>query len=411
MSDVSDLFQSAFDHMPTPAFIIQLNNGEIVGSNQGFRALFTNQVVVPPSHWLELSAMSKDQSDWEWLANEIDLGNIERCQETILIGTASISAELGFQALGEEHFLVCVYSTDYMDLSAAENTLLKFALSESSAGLWLWEVESDLIACSESISVLLGCQPIESPQSTEQWHDLVHPEDLAKLKNTVEEHVKHCQKYYEAEYRIRKGDGSYLWVKERGRTYSQNSLGEVSKVIGFVEDISARKALEEHLRNQATFDELTGLLNRGAALSHFKKQLGLAKRQYTPLTMVKINIAFDNCLDNLSTEDRDDAIQAAAKFIYSKTREADVLARVEAEKLLLLLPNTGIRDAQKLLQEIITPDPSLCIVLESGEQRELSFCAGLAAFPEDGETIEELAESANSAVESCANQQIKIALN
>lgn len=411
MQNANDIFKSAFDFMPTPAFIIERVSGNIVGSNQGFRALFANQIVPPPEHWLALSASSSEQDNWNWLSNEIDMGNIDRCQEKIQIGDITITSELGFQSIDDEHYLTCVYSTDYMDLSSAENTLLKFALTESSTGLWLWETEGDLVVCSESISILLGCQPIDSPQSTEEWHRLVHPDDVLRLKNLVTEHVAQNGNYYEAEYRILKGDGSYMWVKERGRTYSRDSKGKIAKIIGFMEDISSRKALEEHLRNQATYDELTGLLNRDAAISHFKKQLGLAKRQYTPLVMVKINIGAENCLEGLSNQAKNDAIRTSSQYIYNHIREADVLARVEPEKLLLLLPNTSEKDALKFISNIVEPETNLTLDLPEGVKRELQFCAGVAIFPEDGDTIEELAESANLAVESCAISHLKIALN
>ncbi|MFT2111508.1 PAS domain-containing protein [Marinomonas sp. 2405UD68-3] len=411
MQSKHNIFKSAFDFMPTPAFVIERVSGKIVGSNQGFRALFANQVVSPPEHWLMLSATSSEQEKWDWLSNEIDMGSIDRCQENIQIGDLVISTELGFQSIDDDHYLACVYSTDYMDLSSAENTLLKFALTESSSGLWLWETEGDLVVCSESISMLLGCEPIDAPQSTEEWHSLVHANDIAQLQNTLFEHLKANGDYYEEEYRIRRSDGTYLWVKERGRTYSKNSEGKIAKIIGFMEDISSQKALEEHLRNQATYDELTGLLNHGAAISHFKKQLGLAKRQYTPLIMVKINIGFDECLTGLSAQDKNAAIRASSQYVYSHIREADVLARVEPEKLLLLLPNTSIKEAQKLLSNLVEPDPILTVELTTDVTRELKLCAGMAVFPEDGETIEELAESANIAVESCLQSNIKVALN
>jgi diguanylate cyclase (GGDEF)-like protein len=234
---------------------------------------------------------------------------------------------------------------------------------------------------------------------------------VKRLDNLVNEHVLHNQDYYEVEYRIRKDDQTYLWVKERGKTYTKNADGHVKKIIGFVVDISHQKALEEHLRNQATFDELTGLLTRGAAITHFKKQLGLAKRQYTPLTMAKIHLDANSRLTALEMDDRNIAIQTSASYIYKKIREADVLARVEDDKLLLLLPNTSIRDAKTLLSRIINPTDDEQETLKKGNSDSIDFCIGIATFPEDGESIEELALSANQAVEEGQAKQQKIVAN
>lgn len=403
-------FELAFDHMPTPAFIIESETGDILSVNKSFATLFESFNAKPSQSWVELSSDAKDVSDWLYLAKEIQNGHISKCESPLNIGSKQVNTQLEFQHLGA-CVLACVYDTDHMDLADAENTLLKFALTESSAGLWIWDTESDLTSCSKSIATLLGVSVEQTPKSTTDWHALVHPDDVNKLARVVNEHVEHRQSYYEAEYRIRKADGEYLWVKERGRTYSKNLDGSVKKIIGFVEDISPQKALEEHLRNQATFDELTGLLNRGAALTHFKKQLGLAKRQYTPLTMAKINLDASGRLPDLPMEVRNSAIQTSARHVYKKIREADVLARVEADKLLLLLPNTSVKDAKSLLTNIINPSESESKALLEGKSDPLDFCVGIAAFPEDGETIEELAQSANEAVEAGKQKHQRVMVN
>lgn len=392
-------FEAAFKHMPTPAFIIESSTGTLLSYNHNFKTLFESFNAIPSADWTSLCEDASSPEDWQALNDNIKNGSIERCESLIRVGDTLLTMQLEMQHLGET-VLACVYNTDHMDLSAAENTLLKFALTESSAGLWIWETESDLVSCSKSIATLLNCSTDNTPRSTIKWHALVHPDDVKKLATVVNEHVALKQDYYEVEYRILTGNKHYLWVKERGRSYTKGTDGSIKKIIGFVVDISHQKALEEHLRNQATFDELTGLLTRGAALTHFKKQLGLAKRQYTPLTMAKINLDANDRLSKLPMEARNIAIQTSARYIFKKIREADVLARVESDKLLLLLPNTSVRDAKNLLNHIIHPSEEEKTLLLEGNSDPVDFCIGIAAFPEDGETIDELALSANQAVEN-----------
>lgn len=410
MKTAKNPFELAFEHMPTPAFIIETETGKLHSVNRGFALFFESFNAKPSDSWMTLSEEANSLKDWQILCEKIQNGQIDRCENLLRIGNKLVNTQLEFHPMGE-YILACVYNTDHMDLVDAENTLLKFALTESSAGLWIWETDSDLISCSKSIAVLLGLPQDKTPRSTQEWHSLVHPDDVKNLDRVVTEHVKHRQSYYEAEYRIRNSDNEYMWVKERGRTYTKHIDGSIKKIIGFVEDISSQKALEEHLRNQATFDELTGLLNRGAALTHFKKQLGLAKRQYTPLTMAKINLDATGRLPELPMEIRNLAIQTSARHVYKNMREADVLARVEPDKLLLLLPNTSVKDAQVLLQNMIDPTEDEMKALIDGKSDPLDFCVGIAAFPEDGETIEELAQSANEALEAGRRKNLRIVIN
>ncbi|MCB5162691.1 sensor domain-containing diguanylate cyclase [Marinomonas algarum] len=407
---MSTPFELAFDYMPTPAFIIESGTGNLLSYNRNFKILYDKVDATPPSNWSLLCEDPLHTEDWSTLDRKIQNGAIERCETLVRIGDKLVPMQLNVQHLGH-CVLACAYNTDNMDLSAADNTLLKFALTESSAGLWVWETDSDLISCSKSIATLLHYSLDQAPRSTLEWHRLVHPDDVTKLANVVREHVSLSQDYYEVEYRILTGLQEYMWVKERGRSYSKGPDGSIKKVIGFVVDISHQKALEEHLRNQATFDELTGLLTRGAAMTHFKKQLGLAKRQYTPLTMAKIHLDANNRLNTLPMETRNIAIQTSARYLYKKMRESDVLARVEADKLLLLLPNTSVRDAQKRLKHMVNPTEAERAMLLLGGSEPADFCVGIAAFPEDGETIDELALSANQAVETGQANDQQIVVN
>ncbi len=401
-------FHTAFLRMPTPAFVADIESGEIKAANGSLESLYLNVGATRPESWAEF--IHDHQTSLSQTVALIKQGTIERVTAPLQVGDRLLAAEISLSLLDETNVLGYISHTDHLDFSVAENTLLKFALTESSAGLWMWEVEGDTISCSQSIASLLGCPLEDTPHNTVDWHSRIHKDDAAKLIQTVKEHIEHQQKYYEAEYRIRRANDEYIWVRERGRTYSQSNAGEVKKIIGFVEDISHQKALEEHLRSQATFDELTGLLNKGAALTHFTKQLGLARRQYTPLTMAKIDLDARGLLADMPLEQRNTAIHTTARFIYKKIREADILARVAHDKLLLLLPNTSLKDAEKLMKTFLIPKEDERKVLEFSDASHLNLCVGLATFPEDGENIEELAQSANAAVEKARTSGLTLSI-
>jgi hypothetical protein len=189
-------FKLAFKHMPTPAFIIESSTGKLLSYNRTFEGLFDKFHAKPALTWDTLCEDAATSANWQTLNEAIKTKQIDRCESLIRVGDKLINMQLELQHLGES-VLVCVYDTDHMDLSAAENTLLKFALTESSAGLWIWETDSDLVSCSKSIATLLGCATNQTPRSTPEWHVRVHPDDVKRLDSLVNEHITHNQDYYE----------------------------------------------------------------------------------------------------------------------------------------------------------------------------------------------------------------------
>jgi PAS domain S-box-containing protein len=81
----------------------------------------------------------------------------------------------------------------------------------------------------------------------DSWLKLVNPEDLPKLQNDINLFKDSFSKPFEAEYRIRKANGDYIWVVDIGRV----QLDENQKPIalnGLVMDITARKNDYEAMR-------------------------------------------------------------------------------------------------------------------------------------------------------------------
>jgi len=410
MSLGKNFFQSVFKRMSTPAFVIHKDTGEIIEHNNTFNDLFIHSSHDTPNNWLQLSPTTKSLEQWQVLNKKVPVDKNLRVQENLALGKNDVQTDLELQRVDDQYLLVCLYSNEHIDIAIAENNLFKFALSESASGLWVWDVITDYVECSQSLCDLLGCSPEDSPKSTDSWHELVHPDDSKELRSIVTQHIEEGSKSYEASYRIIKANDESCWVKERGCAYAWNSNSKIIKSVGFIEDISVQKELENHLRKQATFDELTGLLTHAAAMTHFNKQLELAKRQYTQLTMMKINLGSDGNLnlETLSQHDKDIAVKKISESLYNTIRNSDILARVASGQLLLLLPNTNMSNAQNLLIRLAEKIEKLEVELEQGSKHNLSICAGVSTFPEDGETIEELSESANLALEACLIQKANV---
>jgi PAS domain S-box-containing protein len=125
---------------------------------------------------------------------------------------------------------------------------LKLALDAARLGDWSWDAQTDLVNMSETAANIFGI-PAGPQMSWDAMSELLHKEDRQMARAAVDEALaKHTD--YDVEYRVMRDGNSEAWVSSKGRgIYADN--GTIVGMLGFVQDISARKSNEETLRNQA----------------------------------------------------------------------------------------------------------------------------------------------------------------
>jgi PAS domain S-box-containing protein len=101
----------------------------------------------------------------------------------------------------------------------------------------------------------------EDPTS---WIEAIHPDDRARVARGV---FEHDLVEYDAEYRITRPDGEVRWVRDRAYPVT-DERGEVYRIAGVAQDITARKEAERERRllSTAVEDMSTGVLITGPEL-------------------------------------------------------------------------------------------------------------------------------------------------
>lgn len=77
------------------------------------------------------------------------------------------------------------------------------------------------------------------------WVESIHPEDRERVRIAAIE--KQTRGDYDEEYRIVRSDGAIRWIHDRAFPV-RNDYGEVYRIAGVAEDITARKEVEEDIR-------------------------------------------------------------------------------------------------------------------------------------------------------------------
>ncbi|BBL57616.1 sensor domain-containing phosphodiesterase [Methylomonas koyamae] len=175
------------------------------------------------------------------------------------------------------------------------------------------------------------------------------------------------------------------------------ALRLLDMVAHFVALAIERKQAEEHIYQLANYDPLTGLPNRGQLNNHLKYALGLARRTNGQLALMFLDIDhFKDVNDTLGHSIGDALLVELANRLRAALRAEDIVTRLGGDEFIVLLPganaNAAAYIAQKLLDAISAPFRI--------EHYDLNMSAsiGIALYPNDGEDLETLSKSADTAM-------------
>jgi diguanylate cyclase (GGDEF)-like protein/PAS domain S-box-containing protein len=147
------------------------------------------------------------------------------------------------------------------------------------------------------------------------------------------------------ERQILRPDGREQWG--RVSTSAVRPEGRDPYLIVLVEDITARKALTERLRHEATHDPLTGLPNR----LHLNRQLeqALSGRRSDAVAVLYLDLdGFKRVNDTQGHSAGDELLIQVADRIAASVRASDVVARLGGDEFAVLCP--GVRDEEIALR-------------------------------------------------------------
>ena len=156
--------------------------------------------------------------------------------------------------------------------------------------------------------------------------------------------------------------------------------------------ISYQSALQAALT-----DPLTGVNNRTSMDATIAREVDLAKRHNTCLSLIAIDIDhFKHVNDTFGHASGDCVIRAVADLIQQTVRSTDMVFRYGGEEFVVLLSNTDIKGAV-LLAERIRRMVDACDITCNGANISATISAGVA-WLESNETAQELFNKADKAL-------------
>lgn len=174
--------------------------------------------------------------------------------------------------------------------------------------------------------------------------------------------------------------------------------GRIDAVVTVSVDVTDRKESEDRLVYQANYDHVSGLPNRLMAIDRLSQAMVRARRDATDIAILFIDLdGFKKVNDIVGHAVGDRLLVNAAARLSDCVGSADTVARLAGDEFLAILPDRkqdGTLDAltQQVIEALALP------FLIDGHEFYVGASIGIAMFPKDGSSPEELILQANAAM-------------
>ncbi|GIU19992.1 hypothetical protein TUM4445_22980 [Shewanella sp. MBTL60-112-B2] len=119
---------------------------------------------------------------------------------------------------------------------------LKLALWASGDGMWDWNIIENSVFRTNIIN------PKLFSENNKTLLCIMHPEDKPRVQKQLEAHLSGESRYFEAEYRIKQKDNTWMWLLDRGKVVEFDTKDQPIRMSGTHQDITSRKIVENDLK-------------------------------------------------------------------------------------------------------------------------------------------------------------------
>jgi diguanylate cyclase (GGDEF)-like protein/PAS domain S-box-containing protein len=176
-------------------------------------------------------------------------------------------------------------------------------------------------------------------------------------------------------------------------------------MLSIIRDITERKRaeaevqkLQEQLREQAIRDPLTGLYNRRYLDETIKRELARAARNNQPVAIIMCDLDhFKLVNDTHGHLAGDEVLRVFAVLLKKHARGSDIVCRFGGEEFVMFLPEMPPDIAYQRAEQLRTELAAKRITLGAAVI-QLTASFGVAAFPENGKTMDSLIGAVDAAM-------------
>ena len=228
----------------------------------------------------------------------------------------------------------------------------------------------------------------------------MYPEDRVRFKQALEKMVTKHQKRLRIDVRLARvvdGQSEYFWNSFHLAVIFDDE-NNPERITGTILDVNSEKLEAMRLIGLSQTDPLTGLLNRRGMQTKIESVLNYSSIEHNTHVLIMLDIdSFKAVNDTLGHLAGDSVLIAIAKCIRGTFRNSDFFGRLGGDEFAIFLNNFS--DSELLEKKVIHLLSGFSrLSLAATVPYPISCSAGIALFPKDGITFDELYKRADDAL-------------
>ncbi len=228
----------------------------------------------------------------------------------------------------------------------------KVALDSAGDAVYDWTSANDELVWTANLDRIAGAGATQRFKIGRDYLRGVSDEGRAARERELRRAIL-GQSSFTVEYQFEYGSNQTCWLEERGTCFLDET-GALARIVGLVRDVTERKKREARLTFLATYDELTGHLNRARLCATLSETLTQTHRHNRPGAYMVIGIDGLALINESQGYDiADELIQLVGQRISYALRKNDLMGRIAGNKFGVVLPNAGRADMELVANRLL----------------------------------------------------------
>ncbi|MBV9214846.1 MAG: diguanylate cyclase [Acidobacteria bacterium] len=183
--------------------------------------------------------------------------------------------------------------------------------------------------------------------------------------------------------------------------YGEEHIRLLETISRIAAEAIGKSLQHDEAKTHALTDPMTGLPNARSLQAQFEKEAARAGRSGSSFQLIMLDLdGFKAVNDNYGHKKGDEMLREISKVIRKQLRDYDFLARYGGDEFVALIPDAVPDDVADLCTRIENAVSDFKLDVGGGHHTSVGVSLGAAAYPQSGQTLDQMVVSADKAMYS-----------